>query len=95
MCCGERQGHQSAIVTQGAGQSGMRETCGCEERHGHHDMHMSHKMHHSEDHGSCCCKEGKQLSKEERIKMLEEHRELLKCEMNWVEEELNEIKRES
>jgi hypothetical protein len=93
MCCGEKQGHQS--VTQGVCQSGAREMCDCEEKQGHHAMPMRHGIHHSDAHGTCGCGEHKLLSKKERIEMLEEYRESLKCELDGVEKELKEIKVES
>ena len=94
MCCGEKQNHGSVIVNQGVSQSGAREMCGCEEQHGHHSMPMPHGMHHAGAHGMCGC--GRQfLSKKERIEMLEEYRESLKCELQGVEEELKEIMGES
>ena len=90
MCCGE-----NVTVTQGVCQSGAREMCGCEEKHGHHAMPMRHEIHHSDAHGTCGCGERKFLSKKERIEMLEEYRESLKCELDGVGEELKEINGES
>jgi hypothetical protein len=93
MCCGEKQGHQS-VVTQGVGQSGAREMCGCEEKHSQHAMPMRPTIHHSHAHGTCGCGERKFLSKNEKIEMLEEYRESLKCELEGVEEELKVIMKE-
>jgi hypothetical protein len=94
MCCGEKQGHQSVTVTQGVCQSGALEMRGCEEKPGLHAMPMRHGIHHSDAHGTCGCGERKFLSKKERIEMLEEYRESLKCELKGVEEELKELKKE-
>lgn len=63
----------------------------CGEKQGHHAMPMRHGIHHSGAHGTCGCGERKFLSKMERIEMLEEYRESLKCELDGVEEELKEI----
>jgi hypothetical protein len=68
--------------------------CGCEEKHGHHAVPMPHGVHHAGAHGMCGC-ERQFLSKKERIEMLEEYRESLKCELEGVEEELKEIMGES
>jgi hypothetical protein len=40
----------------------------------------------------CGCGERKFLSKKERIEMLGEYRESLKCELDGVEEEMKELK---
>jgi len=94
MCCGEKQGHQSVPMAQDVPQIGTGKMCGCEENHGHHSMSVPHGVHHSGAHGMCGC--GRQfLSKKERIEMLEEYRESLKCELDGVEEELKEIMGES
>lgn len=90
MCCGEKQGHESVPMMHGVSQSGASEMCGCEEKHGHRAMSMHHGFHHSEARGMCdCgCHERRFLSKKERIEMLVEYRESLKCELEGVEEEL-------
>ena len=71
--------------------------CG-EEKHGHHAGHMGHDPYHiGMAHGACGCGCGgrKFLSKRERIEMLEEYSESLRNELEGVEEELTELKRES
>ena len=88
MCCREKQGHESVPMIHGVSQSGAREMCGCEEKHGHHAVSMPHGVHYSGARGMCGCGERKFLSKKERIEMLEEYRESLKCELEGVEEEL-------
>ena len=92
MCCGEKQGHESVPMMHGVCQSGAGEMCGCEEKHGHHALPMHHGIHHSGARGLCGCGERKFLSKKERIEMLEEYRESLKCELDGVEEEMKELK---
>jgi len=92
MCCAEKQGHQSVTVNQGVCQSGAREMCGCEEKPGSHAMPMRHEVHHFKAHGTCGCVERKFLSKTERIEMLEEYRESLKCELDGVDEKLKALK---
>jgi len=57
-------------------------------------MPISHKVHHSEAHGTCGCGERKFLSKKERIEMLEEYRESLRCELDGVDEKLKDLKEE-
>jgi len=54
-------------------------------------MPMRPGIHHSDNHGTCCCGEHRSLSKEERIEILEKHRESLKRELERVEEELKKI----
>ena len=93
MCCGDKQGHES--VTKGVCQSVEHDKCGCEEKHGPHAVPMPHGIHHAGPHGMCGCHERRFLSKKERIEMLEEYRDSLKCELDGVEEELKEIKGES
>jgi|WetSurMetagenome_2_1015567.scaffolds.fasta_scaffold131240_2 hypothetical protein len=95
MCCGEKQGHESVTMMHGADQSDAREMFGCEEKHRHHAMPMLHGVHHSDVRGMCNCHERRFVSKKERIEVLEEYRESLKCELDGVEEELKEIKGES
>lgn len=95
MCCGEKQGRESVTVNQGVCQSGAHEMCGCEEKQGYHAMSMRHEGHHASSHGMCRCHERRYLSRKERIGVLEEYRESLKRELEGVEEELKEIKRES
>lgn len=69
--------------------------CADEERHGHHAGHIGHGTHHmGMAHGMCGCGGRRFLSRKEKIEMLEEYRESLKCELEGVEEELNELKRE-
>jgi len=92
MCCGEKQGHESVPMTQGVCQSGAGEMCGCEEKPGSHALPMHHGTHHSGARGMCGCGERKFLSKKERIEMLGEYRESLKCELDGVEEEMKELK---
>ena len=92
MCCGEKQGHESVPMTQGVCQSGAGEMCGCEEKPGSHALPMHHGIHHSGARGMCGCGERKFLSKKERIEMLGEYRESLKCELDGVEEEMKELK---
>ncbi len=72
--------------------------CG-DERHGHRARDMSRHMgldpyHIDTAHDVCGCGCGgrKFLSKRERIEMLEEYSESLKCELEGVEEELKELK---
>ncbi len=68
--------------------------CG-EEMHGHHAGHMGHGAHHmGMAHGMCDCGGRRFLSKRERIEMLEEYSESLKCELEGVEEELKELRGE-
>jgi hypothetical protein len=88
MCCGEKQGYHAGPVAgpmhHGAhhsGGHGMHGMCGCEEKQGHH----------SDAHGMCGCGGRKFLSKKERVEMLEEYRESLKCELEGVEEELKRL----
>jgi hypothetical protein len=88
MCYGEKQGHHAGPVAgpmhHGAhhsGGHGMHGTCGCEEKQGHH----------SGAHGMCGCGGRRFLSKKERVEMLEEYRESLKCELEGVEEELKRL----
>ena len=94
MCCGEKQGHESVPMMHDVCQSGAGEMCGCEEKHGHHALPMHHGIHHSDAHGTCGCVERKFLSTKERIEMLEEYRESLKCELEGVEEELKALQTE-
>ena len=75
--------------------------CG-EEMHGHHAGPMGRHMgygapHEGMAHGMCGCGCGGRrfLSKKERIEMLEEYSESLRNELEGVEEELTELKRES
>ncbi len=72
--------------------------CG-EERHGYHAWHKGHVAHHGNmaqnmAHGMSGCGCGGRifLSKKERIEMLEEYSESLKCELEGVEEELKELR---
>jgi hypothetical protein len=69
--------------------------CG-EEMRRHHFGHVSHEAHHrGTAHSMCCCSSGREfLSRKEKVEMLEEHRESLKSELEGVEEELRELKRE-
>ncbi len=65
--------------------------------HGHHAGHMGHGAHHKGmAHGMCDCGCGGRrfLSKKERMEMLEEYSESLKCELEGVEEELKELRGE-
>ncbi len=64
---------------------------------GHHGKHAFHGIPHGGMihgmHGGCCG--GRRfLSRREKIEMLEEYRESLKNELEGVEEELKELKRE-
>jgi len=71
--------------------------CG-EEMHGHHVGRIGHEAHHrGMAQGMCCCGCGGRrfLSRKEKVEMLEEYRESLKSELEGVEEELRELKRES
>jgi hypothetical protein len=54
---------------------------------------MHHGIHHLGAGGMCgCgCHERRFMSKKERIEMLEEYRESLKCELEGVEEELKDL----
>ncbi len=85
MCYGEKQGHHAGPIAgpmhHSAPHSGGHGTCGCEEKQGHH----------SGEHGMCGCGGRRFLSKKERIEMLEEYRESLKCELEGVEEELKRL----
>ncbi len=70
--------------------------CG-EEMHGHHAGHMGHSAHHiGMARGMCGCGCGGRrfLSKKGRIEMLEEYSESLKSELEGVEEELKELRKE-
>ena len=70
--------------------------CG-EEMQGHHARHAIHGAPHGGMiHGMCGCDcQGRRfLSRREKMEMLEEYRESLKNELEGVEEELKEIKRE-
>ena len=74
--------------------------CG-EEMHGHHVEGMGRHMDHGAYHmgmahgmGGCGCGGRRFLSKKERIEMLEEYSESLKCELEGVEEELKELRGE-
>jgi len=72
--------------------------CGDEEMHGRHAGHTIHGSHHGGMvHGMCGCDCGGRrfLSRKEKVEMLEEYREALKSELEGVEEELNELKRQS
>ena len=70
--------------------------CGDKEMQGHHAGHIGHGAHHrGMAHGMCSCGGRRFLSRKEKIEMLEEYRESLKSELEGVEEELNELKRES
>lgn len=67
--------------------------------HGHHagpmGWHMGHSAPHmGMAHGMCGCGCGGRrfLSKKERIEILEEYSESLKCELEGVEEELKELR---
>lgn len=68
--------------------------------HGAHHMGMAHSMAHNMGHSmslgmsGCGCGRGGRifLSKKERIEMLEEYSESLKCELEGVEEELKELR---
>jgi hypothetical protein len=48
-------------------------------------------------HGTCGCGCGERrfLSRKEKVEMLEEYRESLKCELEGVEEELKKLQKES
>ncbi len=85
MCYGEKQGHHAGPIAgpmhHSAPHSGGHGACGCEEKQGHH----------SGEHGMCGCGGRRFLSKKERIEMLEEYRESLKCELEGVEEELKRL----
>jgi len=65
----------------------------CQEGQGRHVMPMHHGIHHLGAGGMCgCgCHERRFMSKKERIEMLEEYRESLKCELEGVEEELKDL----
>ena len=70
--------------------------CG-EEMQGHHARHVIHGAPHGGMmHGihGCCCGGRRFLSRREKIEMLEEYKESLKNELEGVEEELKELKRE-
>ena len=70
--------------------------CGDEEMRGHHAGHMGQSAHHGGmAHGMCGCGCGGRrfLSRKEKIEMLEEYRESLKCELEGVEEELSELRK--
>jgi hypothetical protein len=70
--------------------------CG-EEMHGRHAGHIGDSVHHmGMAHGMCGCGYGGRrfLSKKERIEMLKEYSESLKCELEGVEEELKELREE-
>jgi len=84
MCCGEKQGHHAGPMHHGVPHSGEHGMCGCEEKQGHN----------SGAHGMCGCGGRRFLSKKERIEMLEEYRESLKCELEGVEEELKSLQAE-
>ena len=60
----------------------------CEERPRRHAGPMLHDVPLAGVHGTCDCHERGFLSKKERIEMLEEYRESLKCKLEGVEEEL-------
>ena len=64
--------------------------------HGHHAGQMGQSALLGMAHGMCGCGCGGRrfLSKKERIEMLEEYSESLKCELEGVEEELKELKGE-
>lgn len=70
----------------------------CEDKmHGRQGGHIGHGIHHGGmEYGMCDCGCGGRsfLSKRERIEMLEEYSESLKSELEGVEEELTELKRE-
>lgn len=101
MCYGEKQGHHAGPIAgpmhHSAPHSGGHGMCGCEEKQGHHSG--AHGMcggeekqgHHSGEHGMCGCVGRRFLSKKERVEMLEEYRESLKCELEGVEEELKRL----
>ncbi len=76
MCCGEER-HGFHAWRKG---------------HGAHHMDMAHSMAHGMSGCSCGCGERIFLSKKERIEMLEEYSETLKCELEGVEEELKELR---
>ncbi len=85
MCYGEKQGHHAGPIAgpmhNSAPHSGGHGMCSCEEKQGHH----------SDAHGMCGCVGRRFLSKKERVEMLEEYRESLKCELEGVEEELKRL----
>ncbi|OPY52631.1 MAG: hypothetical protein A4E48_01037 [Methanosaeta sp. PtaU1.Bin060] len=67
--------------------------------HGRHSGQMGHKGHQGMDaaaHGTCGCGCGERrfLSKKEKIEMLEEYKEALKCELEGVEEKLRDLSKE-
>ncbi len=63
--------------------------------HGHHAGHMGHSAHQrAMAQGMCGCGGLRFLSKKERIEMLEEYSESLKSEIEGVEEELKELRKE-
>lgn len=70
--------------------------CSGEEMHGMHGHHAGQMGQSGMAHGMCGCVCGGRrfLSKKERIEMLEEYSESLKCELEGVEEELKELKGE-
>lgn len=92
MCCGEKQGHNAGPMHHG-NNSARHGMCGCEERQDHHaePMSMPHSALRSGEHGMCGCGGRRFLSKKEKIEVLEEYRESLKCELEGVEEELKRL----
>ena len=66
----------------------------CGEKQGHESVPMMHGVCQSGARGMCGCGERKFLSKKERIEMLEEYRESLKCELDGVEEEMKSLQTE-
>ena len=71
--------------------------CGDKEMHGHHAGHIYQGSHHGgmvQSMCGCSCGGRRFLSRKEKIEMLEEYKESLKNELEGVEEELKELKRE-
>ncbi len=71
--------------------------CCEEEMQGRHAEHIGHEAHHKGMARSMCgcgCGGRRFLSKKEKVEMLEEYKESLQNELEGVEEELKELKRE-
>jgi hypothetical protein len=66
----------------------------CGEKQGHKSVPMTQGVCQSGAREMCGCGERKFLSKKERIVMLEEYKESLKCELEGVEEELKSLQTE-
>ncbi len=66
----------------------------CADKQGHHSVTVNQGVCQSGAREMCGCVERKFLSKKERIVMLEEYRESLKCELDGVDEKLKVLKEE-